>query len=387
MIEIVFETGSYVWAVAGFRSKQDWTKDILPKFALFFDKIHFFGDIKTVDLFEQEPFADFSNDMTKELFSYLDKYSPPTEEQLKDLAIALGDDPGSEGGIYAYYGTRATLDYCEENNFYFYVLPGLREKFIEFCLKYHPTYLDLLKKSFLLCDLIEFIFEHYIPAFDILKAKESIKNFSDYKIDFQLGVLSFLNQFEGGYSLSESQIKYLNNKLANDERRLFEFLKPENLKKFDISLSELGGEGLSHILSLFSNALLSSIPIGLLISIIKEIKELREFKNEQLEFILSLTILKKITNKSRIIAAPNCVVCNISLPEIEQMSDEDCMKLIYENELCIEHMVARLDLKKRFKLWGKNLLKTMKKLGDSSVFIDINTNREENNKKDKEKRI
>lgn len=365
------DAGSYVYSIAGFRSNQVWMKDILPRLGLFFDRVHFFSDREIDEFFEQKPFAEFSNIMSDQLFNYFDRYPQPTMENLEDVSRALGDDYYTGGGVPSYYGTRSILDYCYDNKFFFYVLPGIREKFLKFCFKYHPNYFEMLKKSLLLCSLIEYIFDEYIPAFDVIRPKESLHLFSDYKIDFQNGIMKFLDIFKGGYILSEPQTIYVKDFIAHDERRLYEFLKPENLNKFNLSPIELAGEGLSIGIDLLKNIILSSVPIGVLINIFKEIKEIRDFKKEKLGFILSLTILKQITNIGPIESIPNCVVCNISDPEIEKMSEEKCMKLIYEEELCWEHMLARLDLRKRFRLWGKKLLKMMKELGDSSVLIDV----------------
>jgi len=157
--------------------------------------------------------------------------------------------------------------------------------------------------------------------------------------------------------------------MAEDERRLLTFLKPENLKKFDLSAGALLDESISNAMELAGSSLLSAIPIGPLLEIFKELRELNEFKNANLDFILSLTILKKIANTGKIVKPPNCAVCNIFPFEIDQMSDEECNRLVNENELCLDHIVGRLDLRKRFRLTGKPLLKAMKELGNKSVFI------------------
>jgi len=64
----------------------------------------------------------------------------------------------------------------------------------------------------------------------------------------------------------------------------------------------------------------------------------------------------------------NCAVCSISPAEIEKMTEQECDDLMYSLNLCVPHMVARIDLKKRFRLYGKARLKEMKRLGDASIW-------------------
>lgn len=367
MLKIIVETGSYVWLVAGFRSGPPWLKFGLPKFALLFDQIYCFGEPPKIDLLEKRPYGRFSSEISDEIMNLLSKYPPPTSEQLEDLRRALGDPPGGEGGVPAYLGTRAMLDVARKKSCYLYVLPGLREGFIDFCLKYEPEYLPLMKESFLLCNILEYIFEQEIPAFDPIKSAEVLIHFADYKEGFQKGVLNYLGLFKGGYMLSDDQKKYVKENLANDEKRLLDFLKPENLRKHSIPITGLAEEGLEEALSWLLGV---ATPVGILIDIGKEIKKVRDFKKSNLDFVLSLVILKKLTNVGKIERTVNCAVCALSLAEIENISEKECFDIMYGRELCVEHMVARLDLHKRFGLWGKELLIQMKRLGDSSVFLE-----------------
>jgi hypothetical protein len=111
------------------------------------------------------------------------------------------------------------------------------------------------------------------------------------------------------------------------------------------------------------------LPLGTLIDIGKEIRKVRAFKKANLDFILSLTILKKMSNVGKTVRSINCAICAISPAEIEKMTEAQCDEIMYKRELCVEHMVARLDLKKRFGLYGKNRLREMKRLGDSSIWM------------------
>ena len=167
--------------------------------------------------------------------------------------------------------------------------------------------------------------------------------------------------------LSEDQAKYIKENLAKDEKKLLDFLQPENLKRYNIPWIEIIGEGAEEALSRLFGI---PFPAGVLIDIGKEIKKVRDFRKANLNFILSLVILKKLTNVGEMERTVDCAVCALSPAEIDHMSEEECFSLIYGRTLCAEHMVARIDLRKRFRLYGKQLLREMKRLGDSSVFME-----------------
>ena len=362
MLKIVFETSSFIHLIVGLKSQQPDFRYILPKLAILFDELLYFGDSSSVEMLKIEPYGRFI-EVTNELLKLGMKFSPASKEQINDLKEALGDEPNSEGGNYAYYNIRGLLAYAKENKCYIYTLPGFRHGFLKFCYKYEPDYLPIMKESFLLCTILETIFMEEIPSFDPIKSKDNLTKFTAYKQDFQKGILNYLNQFKGGYDLSRTQRQYLKKSLANDEKRLLDFLQPDNLKKFDLSktIQEAIGEGIS---------LFFPMPLGLFINIGKELEDLQAFKKANLGFPLSLIILKKITNVGTPEGVINCVVCEISPFEIECLSDAEANEIIYQNNLCIEHIVAGLDLRKRFGLYGKSCLKQMKRLGDASIWME-----------------
>jgi hypothetical protein len=366
MLSVIVEPSSYLYLLAGLQSKSQWFRFELLKLGLFFDEVYCFGYTKN-GLLETKPLGSFL-DIGDEALGMLPNYSPPTEEQLQDLRMALGDKPDDEGGDYAYLLMRSLLDIARKKHCYFYTFPGHRDGFINFCLKHQPECLPIIKESFLLCNIIEFIFEQEIPAFDPIESEKLIGGFAEYKTDFQKGILSFLEKFKDGYALSDDQRRYIQEKTAGEERRLLDFLKPENLRKYNISKLDVAGDVIGGGVSLIIPI---PLPIGTLLSLGREIKQVEDFKKADLDFILSLTTLKKITNVGKPEEAPYCVVCNLSPSEIEEMTEDECVKILYGKELCVKHMVGRLDLRKRFRLWGKDLLREMKRLGDSSVFIDV----------------
>jgi len=361
MLKVVMETSSYVYCSGWFRAgNHPVGRFILPRYALIFDELHYFAEPLEGDLLLGNPYAKLAA-IAADCLSLSKEANPPTEEQLEALRIALGDEPGGEGGEYAYFGTMALLEFTKKAGGYFYVLPGLREPFVNFCSSYKTDFLAEMKMSSLACNIIDFLFEQQIPAFDPIKSAPTLNLFTDFKEDFQKGILSYANKFRGSYELSDEQKNYIKETLAVDEQRLLEFMQPENLRQFNISKLSLLGDALG---------LFVPLPLGTLIEVGKEIRRVRAFENANLNFILSLAVLKKITNVGEVERPSNCAVCNVSPAEIENMTDEQCDKIMYSDELCIKHMVAILDLKKRFGLYGKNRLREMKRLGDLSVWME-----------------
>lgn len=354
------ETSSFVYCSVGLETGEGWLSFILPKYALVSDEIHYFGEPAKTDLLSSKAYGTLVKIPTG--FLQLSKTIPtPTQEQLDDLGIALGDEWGGECSELNYLGTMALLEYTKSINGYFNVLPGLREGFINFCLKNKPAFLNRMKESFLLCSIIDFLFEQQIPAFDPLKSATNLDQFIDFKQDFQKGITSLMEQFAGSYELSDDQKNYLKETLARDEQRLLEFVQPENLRQCNISK-----------LSLIADAvgLLVPLPLGTMVELGKEVRRVRAFEDANLNFILSLIILKKIANVGKIERSINCSVCAISPAEIENMPDEQCDKIMYSDNLCMAHLIARLDLKKRFHLYGKDRLREMKRLGEASIWIN-----------------
>lgn len=352
MLEIAIETSSYLQLLAAFKAGQPSARYILPKLSLLFDTIHYFGNPPGITLLEADPYGQFS-DISDELFGLIGSYPAQSEEQIMDVKKAFGESPDSNGGHILYSAIRALLAYAKERACYLYVPSRMRESFIEFCVKYEPDYLQAIKEGFLICSILEYVFNNEIPAFDPVLAQDALKHFKYYRQDFQSGILSYLAQFKGHYVLSRDQERYIREYLAREEKKLLDLLKPENLRKFDSS-----GTIRDFLLGLLP------YPLDTIHDIVKEIREMRDFKNANLDFILSLTLLKQLSNIKELTDVDECTVCALSLAEIEKMSEKESDEVIHSHKLCTEHIVAYLNLRKLFGLFGKQLLKEMKRLDD-----------------------
>lgn len=361
-IKVIVEPFSSVDLLASYKSQPPPWKYVIFRLATFFDEIDVFIDnISELDFLKQEPYGKFSNNVQKKVLKGISRFATPTEENIQDLKRIYREPSDSPGGSVAFLCIRSLLSYAQENSFYLYTYPGFREGFVSFCLKYQPDYLPLMKDSFLLSNILEYLFESEVPSFDPEKLGKMFRNFLPFKKDFQQGILQFNEDLKGSYRLSEDQKEYMRQEIASKEQQLLELLKPENIKKIRLDFLDLLAEGVS---------LVRPIPAGILVDVAKQLLETRVFKQKNLNFILSLYILKKMTNIRGIREIPKCVVCSLSLTEIENMTEEDCEKVLLSGKMCVEHMASYLEFRKRYRLWGKGLLTNMKKFGDSIIFAD-----------------
>jgi hypothetical protein len=329
--------------------------NMIYKLALLYDRIEatFYDSALIETVYHSVP--PYAKVDSFDLLNTMNKVPEPNGEIIADLHRAYDEPEDAEGGEYAYYGIYTTLMKASETKGHFYTQPSFREGFLAFCKKHKPDYLDLMKQSFLCFDILKLIFDEQLSSFSPELTLNQIKEFTPLKIDFQNGIFNLSSELSGSYRLSEEQKNYIRKKLAHEEQELLEFLKPENLNKFDISKVEVAAE-------ITSMAMPFPLPLGVLISFAQEIREIREFNKKGLNFILSIYVLKKLASAPAILEVPKCKICSLSRGEIEVMSDEECDKIILSHEFCERHIIAYLNIRKIYGLWGKDLLLMMKKM-------------------------
>lgn len=288
---------------------------------------------------------------------FLEKIPSPTLGRMEDLHEALNEPKDLDGGVPTYYGIMTCLLKGLEDKSHFYVLPHLRDGFLRFCSKYQPDYISAMKESFLCFDILDLIFDEQISTFDPEATKDRIKHLEPFKDDFKTGIFSLASDLSGSYKLSDAQKSYVRKRLAIEEQKLLEFLKPENLRKIDVSLTDVLTEIVSMGLSI---AQVPAIPLGILVNIAKELKTVHDFSNKQLDFILSIYILKKIASVPMDLEVPRCILCALSKGEIENLPESECHKIALSGEFCERHLFVYLDIRKKAGLFGKRLLLAIK---------------------------
>ena len=331
--------------------------DMIYKLALLYDRIEapFYDSALIETIYSSVP--PYAKIDCFDLLKTIHKVPEPTNEIIADLHRAYGEPENTEGGEYAYYGIYATLLEASETKGHFYTLPSFREGFLAFCKKHKPDYLNLMKQSFLCFDVLDLIFDEQLSSFNPELTLEQMKEFAPLKIDFQNGIFNLLSELSGSYKLSEEQKNYIRKKLASTEQQLLQFLKPENLNKFNVSKVDVATE-------IASMAMPIPFPIGILVNVAQEIREIHEFKKRKLNFILSIYVLKKMANAPVALEVPKCKICSLSKGEIESMSEEECHKIALSHEFCERHLIAYLNLRKMYSLMGKDLLLMMKEMDE-----------------------
>lgn len=132
----------------------------------------------------------------------------------------------------------------------------------------------------------------------------------------------------------------------------------------------LSSDAVSYLSGL-AVSLISSAPIPVPLSTMAEIyrwiKSRNILKTPQMELGWATLMIKKLIPYLETINAPNnCIICSMTLREIQNLSNteaEEIIKRIMNNSekfLCENHMIAWLDIRKRYALTGKELLIAMK---------------------------
>ncbi len=260
------------------------------------------------------------------------------------------------------------LQYANTENLYFFVdrEPENIEKLIEITNDYLPSYLPKLKESLLIQDILGFIISEeiapYVTRIDAEKLKESAKILTEFKHYFQEGILEITKTLRGQYFLNDDNKRWIKQYIVQKEAALLELLKPENLRKLKLDSLVI------DIISAIPKPIPADSPLGIIGIIIELARYLRAkdlLKDKGIAFVLSLMVVKKVIGYVISKIKPtNCVICALSIEEIKRMSKgeaEEVIKELFKNgQICINHMVAYLDIRKKYRYTGKKLLLAMK---------------------------
>lgn len=258
------------------------------------------------------------------------------------------------------------LAFAKKKGYNLIASPKHYDGFINFCLSVEPEFLPTLKHSFLVNDICRYIFFECLQCADA-RTEKAFAFFDAFKKDFQSGVIEFADKFSGSYCLNEEQTKYIKQKIAEEERRVLGYLQPESLKKLlNISLVDLATEAGETAIGM---ALLLPVPLGLFVDVCKQLYKHSKFKSENLNFALSIVVLKQLFNIRKPEAPSKCEVCAITESEIDSIpkGDKRIEEIIFGTR-CELHMIACLDIRKKYSLMGKDLLVAMKRFRLEDIF-------------------
>jgi len=260
------------------------------------------------------------------------------------------------------------------NKKYFYFLYSSSYQQKEMILSYASKQnseleVKFLKRSFIIQDILLYIVKKELKSYiqDQVITKSNalhlvLKEFKAFglKRDFQEGILSIASQFEG-YTLTNDIKKWIDKYLAKKSSELLsEIVKIEKIPKFNIYA--ITQDIISNVISTISSF---PLPLSTIAEIYRYINVKRKLKRNDLKFIISLTILKKLLGAIVNMPNPvNCVICSLSIAEIKEMNESDIQNVIREmlepGRLCFSHMIAYLDLRQKQHLTGRDLLIKLK---------------------------
>lgn len=215
---------------------------------------------------------------------------------------------------------------------------------------------ELLKSSFKFKEVGLFILDTLNQNFYVKKENYStfidiIKNNSF----FNLKIKEYVDDFKG-YRLLDSEIQKLNKSIEEEKQKL----KVAEKSILDSYATEIGTDTVG---------LMIPLPLGFAKFLIsKGIRKIK-IKKEKLEWLIYLLALTSFYQKPKT-TEERCKICELSLSEIEELSEKECEKIVFGNK-CMSHMVIYLNLK-RLRRSAKQFLSLIKENEDDPL-INFNT--------------
>ncbi|WP_290596047.1 MULTISPECIES: hypothetical protein [unclassified Archaeoglobus] len=244
------------------------------------------------------------------------------------------------------------------------------DNMMEIVHEYGSEYRPLLYRSSLVCDILRFIVSNELSP-DISNISEDclqqLAELSEvFKEDLQTAVLYYTERLSGQRFLNQQNKFWLKEEISRGQQEVLRLLSPEKLKKFD--KSALISDGIQALVSYIFGLASIPAPISTILEAYRQIKSKRVLSSPRAKLGWATLVIKRIlmSGLSTINEPSKCIVCSLTLEEIERMSKDDAEKIIKElfkpENLCEEHMVAWLNIRKSRALFGKNLLLAMKKI-------------------------
>lgn len=259
------------------------------------------------------------------------------------------------------------IDYCVEFGFkYIKQLDySERDKYLFSIGKKLPSSLQLLKKSFLTIDILEFFISSYISNIGDSFESDLLFELSDFKNSklgsaFQEGIDILTERYSSNYYLTSSIIDDLKDVFLRTQNELLEKTNIEKIKSFDFSSLIEDGAGV------IGSFILPILPLGTIKEIFVHIENSKDFKdNRFFLFVLSFFYIQKLISKySKVtLLDSKCNLCSITVLEIDKMTEDEANDFVLGNTLgfCKNHMINYMQLRKFRQLTGKTLLINLKK--------------------------
>jgi len=262
-----------------------------------------------------------------------------------------------------------TIDYCMEKKL-MYIKPvhySERDEFLFNIEKQLPQSLDLLKKSLLAIDILDFFISNYISDIgekfdsDLLFELADFKK-SDLGCAFQEGIDFLIERYSPNYYLTPAVEADLKDFFLREQNELLKKTNIEKIKTFDLATLMEDGAGV------IGSVIIPVLPIGTIKEIFGYFKNSKEFKeNRFLLFVLSFYYIQKLISKYTKVENKDsrCSICSLTISEIDKMSEEQAHDFILKNSLgfCMNHQISYLSNRKFKRLMGRALLLNLKNEG------------------------
>jgi len=261
------------------------------------------------------------------------------------------------------------IDYCLEKEL-MYIKPvhySERDKFLFSVEKKLPESLELLKKSFLTIDILNFFVINYISELGDKFESDLLFELADFKhselgIAFQNGIDFLVERYSPNYYLTPPVETDLKDFFLREQNELFKKTNIEKIKTFD--LSTLIEDGAGAIGSL----IIPVLPIGTIKEIFGYFKNSKEFKNNRfLLFVLSFYYIQKLVSRYTKVenVDSRCSICSLTVTEIDKMTEEQAHNFVFKfsHDFCPIHKISYLNNRKFNRLTGNALLISLKKDG------------------------
>jgi hypothetical protein len=340
-LEAVMDPMCSTWLVTQYQVNQDFR---YFGYELYYTRLGFIGDFLGSKYFGNNLFS----------LNIRDIVSTAGSCDYSQLPDPYGQDPEPSNITGA--ALHGLIRYAQDHDANVIVLPNHVESFIAFCNALEPSFVPRLKKSFVTNSILEYLFHEYLSSAEVNVNLTRTKPFLN---DFRRGVIEMAAQFDGSYYLSNEQIRWLREYVADQTGRVLKYLNPIQLKRL-VNMDITNLANLAEATIDAAKLLPWPIPLGILIESAKKLRDHHKFKAEGADFGLALILLQQLLNSKPPSKPTGCEICNMSISEMDSCTHDEVLFIMDASKLCQLHTIGFLHIRKKFRLTGSDLLKAVK---------------------------
>lgn len=218
----------------------------------------------------------------------------------------------------------------------------------------------ILKDNLKIWSIGKTFLKHCIPSFEI-KTYAQYEKFIEVR---KYGIKIFQTKIEemakdfGGYVLRENEVKKIRDYITISENELFA------IKKLFEGIS-LGAD-----IGIDIASLIISFPASTIKTIILNLSTNQDIKNKNLGWLIYTHSLKAFQKSETM--TEKCELCNLSIAEIDSLTDDEVNNIIFTRNLCTGHMIVKLNVRKLLAAYGKDLIRLIKE-NENDVVWNLGT--------------